>query len=192
MPRQYLVLSPICDLYSQSSGLALRAAVACGLPAADLRKYHRDRLVRSYVGSKGTHLTGQRDLNQVHSLPLSQNPYKQGETIGGADNLHDDCGTMATPSGVTVTGQAAVHLSIACQADASPFRPFVGFAPINRLEAEASSTYHALQASLRRSVGALQFSVAYTYSHAIDNSSDRFDFNFVDSYNPSSNRASSN
>lgn len=91
----------------------------------------------SYVGSKGTHLTGQRDLNQVHSLPLSQNPYKQGETIGGADNLHDDCGTMATPSGVTVTGQAAVHLSIACQADASPFRPFVGFAPINRLDADA-------------------------------------------------------
>jgi len=146
----------------------------------------------SYVGSKGTHLTRQRDLNQVHSLPLSQNPYKPGEPIGGGDNSHDDCGTMTTPSGAFVTGQAATNLEIACLADANTFRPFVGFAPINRLEAEASSTYHAFQASLRRSVGALQFSFAYTYSHAIDNSSDRFDSNFVDSYIPASNRASSN
>jgi hypothetical protein len=41
-------------------------------------------------------------------------------------------------------------------------------------------------------VGALQLNAAYTYSHSIDNSSDRFDSNFVDSYNPASNRASSN
>ncbi len=146
----------------------------------------------SYVGSKGTHLTRQRDLNQVQPLPLSQNPYRPGEPIGGLDNRQDDCNTMTTPSGSPVTGQAATNLAIACLADANPFRPFVGFAPINRLEAEASSTYHAFQASLRRSVGGLQFSFAYTYSHAIDNSSDRFDFNFVDSYNSASNRASSN
>ena len=146
----------------------------------------------SYVGSKGTHLTRQRDLNQIHALPLSQDPYKPDEPIGGPDNLHDDCGMMTTPSGAPVIGQAAINLAIACQVDANPFRPFVGFAPIDRLEAEASSTYHALQASLRRSMGGLQFSAAYTYSHAIDNSSDRFDGNFVDSYNPASNRASSN
>jgi hypothetical protein len=157
------------------------------------RQIFRNSVVTiSYVGSKGTHLTRQRDLNQVHSLPLSQNPFKPGEPIGGADDWHDDCGTMTTPSGTAVTGQAANNLAIACLADANPFRPFVGFAPINRLEAEASSTYHAFQASLRRSVGSLQLSVAYTYSHAIDNSSDRFDSNFVDSYNPASNRASSN
>jgi hypothetical protein len=89
-------------------------------------------------------------------------------------------------------GEAALHLAIACGADPSAFRPFVGFASITRLEEAASSTYHALQASLRRSVGGLQFSVAYTYSHSIDNSSDRFDSNFVDSYNLHSNRASSN
>ena len=41
-------------------------------------------------------------------------------------------------------------------------------------------------------MGALQFSAAYTYSHAIDNSSSRSDFNVVDSYNPSSSRASGN
>src|SRR4029077_18181059 len=42
-----------------------------------------------------------------------------------------------------------------------------------------------------RTVGALQFSTAYTYSHSIDNSSDRSDINFVDSYDLASNRASS-
>ncbi len=46
--------------------------------------------------------------------------------------------------------------------------------------------------SLRRRAGALQFSAAYTYSHAIDNSSARYDFNVVDSYNPSASRASGN
>jgi len=98
---------------------------------------------------------------------------------------------MSTPSGVSVVGQTAINLALACRADASPFRPFVGFGAIDRLEEAASSTYHALQASLRRSIGNLQFSFAYTYSHSIDNSSDRFDFKFVDSYNFASNRASS-
>jgi hypothetical protein len=100
--------------------------------------------------------------------------------------------TMTTPSGVAVTGEAAINLAVACRVDPSPFRPFVGFGAINRLEQTASSTYHSLQASLRRRLGALQYSAAYTYSHAIDNSSSRSDFNVVDSYNPSFSRASGN
>src|SRR4029077_6941926 len=99
----------------------------------------------SYVGSKGTHLTLQRDLNQIGAVPLSQNPYRPGEPIGGVDNSHDDCGTMSTPSGVSVVGQTAINLALACRTDASPFRPFVGFGAIERLEEAASSTYHALQ-----------------------------------------------
>src|SRR6266702_1570077 len=35
----------------------------------------------SYVGSKGTHLTLLRNLNQLQSIPSSQNPYKVGEAI---------------------------------------------------------------------------------------------------------------
>ena len=147
-------------------------------------------LTVAYVGSKGTHLTLQRDLNQIPSLPFSSNPYKPGEPIGGTDGQHDDCGTMTTPSGVSVTGDAAIHLTIACGNDPSSFRPFIGFGRISRLEEAASSSYHALQASLRRDIGRLQFSVAYTYSHAIDDLSARGDGNFVDSYNFRSNRAS--
>jgi hypothetical protein len=141
----------------------------------------------AYVGSKGTHLSRQFDLNQLAPVPLSQNPYKLGEAIGP-----NDCTTFTTPSGVPVTGQAAINLSVACGADPSQFRPFLGYNTITRLEDEASSIYHAFQASLRRTAGRLQLSASYTWSHSIDDASDRFDGGFVDSFNLGANRASSN
>jgi hypothetical protein len=62
------------------------------------------------------------------------------------------------------------------------------------LQFAASSTYNALQFSARRSISPLTLSVAYTYSHAIDDSSTGgFGNNpsFIDSYNLKSGRASS-
>jgi len=141
----------------------------------------------SYVGSKGTRLNRQTNLNQVSLVPLSQNPYAPGEAIGP-----DDCNTNTTPSGVAVTGQALINLRIQCGDDPSPFRPFLGYGDITHLEYRASSIYHAFQTSVRRTFGQLQLSGAYTWSHSIDDSSDRFDGSFVDSANPSKNRASSN
>lgn len=141
----------------------------------------------AYVGSKGTHLTDARDLNQIHSLPLAGNPYKPGEAIGA-----NDCTTFTTPSGVPITGQAANNLNVACGNDPDPYRPFLGVSSLELLETEANSHYNALQASLRRTVGALTLNVAYTYSHSIDDSSDRGDTTFVDSYNLAANKASSN
>src|SRR5262249_20868853 len=137
-------------------------------------------ITTSYVGSKGTHLGRQRDLNQLHPTPLSQNPYGPNEPIGGgldADGnpLHDDCSLMTTPSGVAITGQAAINLQVACGNDANPFRPFYGLSTITRLENKSSSTYHALQIAARKSVGSLSLTAAYTYSHAIDDTSDRYD-----------------
>ena len=143
----------------------------------------------SYVGSKGTHLTLQRNLNQLQSVPASANPYKPGEAIGA--NGHDDCGTLTTPSGVAVSGQAANNLGVACGDDPNPLRPLLGFGNITRLEDMANSSYHALQTTARRTVGDLTLSLSYTYSHSIDDSSDRFDGAFVDSYNIPRNRASS-
>ena len=145
----------------------------------------------SYVGSKGTHLGRRRDLNQLHPVPLSQNPYKPGEAIG-----LNDCTTFMTPSGVpisqnltTVVGQ---DFSVACGAAADPFRPYPGFSDIRRLENQSSSIYHAMQASVRRTVGSLQLSLAYTWSHSIDDVSSGGDSGFIDSYNFPMNRASSN
>ena len=44
---------------------------------------------------------------------------------------------------------------------------------------------------MHRTVGDLTLSVAYTYSHSIDDSSDRFDGAFVNSYNLAANRGNS-
>src|ERR1700719_1884602 len=60
------------------------------------------------------------------------------------------------------------------------------------LEDQANSIYHAMQLSVRRTVGNLTLSLAYTYSHSIDNSSDRYNGDFVNSYDLAVNRASSN
>jgi hypothetical protein len=143
----------------------------------------------SYVGSKGTHLNRQSNLNQLAAVPSADNPYVPlGEAIGP-----NDCNTFTTPSGAPITGQAAINLSVAaCGANPDPLRTYQGYGDINHLEYAASSVYHALQASLRRSVGGLTLNGAYTYSHSIDDSSDRFDGSFVNSFNPGANRASSN
>ncbi len=144
----------------------------------------------SYVGSKGTHLTLQRNLNQLFPVPLSQNPYAPGESIDA--NGHDDCGSLMTSNLVPITGQAAVNLGVACGNDPNPLRPKQGYSDITRLEDTANSNYNALQVSARRTVGSLNLSVAYTYSHSIDNSSDRFDGGFVNSYDLAFTRSSSN
>jgi len=144
----------------------------------------------SYVGSKGTHLTLQRNLNQLFPVPLSQNPYAPGESIDA--NGHDDCGSLMTSNLVPITGQAAVNLGVACGNDPNPLRPKQGYGDITRLEDTANSSYNALQVSARRTVGSLNLSVAYTYSHSIDNSSDRFDGGFVNSYDLAFTRSSSN
>jgi hypothetical protein len=96
-------------------------------------------------------------------------------------------------NGVTVTGHALNNLMVACGADPNPLRPnFFGYGTITSIEPQANSNYNALQMSLRRTTGRLTLSGAYTWSHSIDNSSDRYDGNFVDSYDLRSSRASSN
>jgi len=157
----------------------------------------------SYVGSKGTHLGLQRDLNQMYPVAASQNPYRPGQVITAAD-----CGGLsgvttgngiatATPgAGTTYTtaevGGWANNLAVACGNTADPYRPFLGIHTITRLENTANSNYNALQVAGRKSVGALNLTAAYTYSHSIDNSSDRYDSTFVNSYDPNFTRASSN
>jgi hypothetical protein len=185
----------------------------------------------SYVGSKGTHLTRESNLNQI--FPTSATPYAKGEPIGPTillnpvlfppingtpqmSSVPGDCGvdpnTNTFPAdangvptnGITPSGNPvpyagvgvlspAVNLGVAaCGANPNLFRPFPGYGTITHLEDAASSTYHALQASVRRNVGQLTVSGAYSYSHSIDSSSDRGDATFVNAYNFAANRASSN
>jgi len=161
----------------------------------------------SYVGSKGTHLTRYVDLNQIHPVAASQNPFLvNNEAMGG------NCGTVdpnyavpmngTTPLGVPVPYtpftttpvlSPAVNFGIAngCGTISDAFRPYLGYGDINSLSDAASSSYNALQASVRRNVGSLQVSLSYTWSHSIDDSSSRQDSGMVDSYDLPANRADS-
>ena len=146
----------------------------------------------SYVGSKGTHLGQQYDSNQIYPVTLSQNPFQAGQPI-----TPDICNAASsslpafTQSGVPIVGQAYNNLQVACGLSPDPFRPYYGVGAVTRLDNGASSTYNAFQASARRTVGAFQFSAAYTWSHSIDDASSRYDVGALNAYDLSANRASS-
>ena len=170
----------------------------------------------SYVGSKGTHLGRKYELNQLHPVPTAQNPFGPGESLlntgfvdptsgqpqGACAGPFGNANVQPWTAGQTVPGsngplsaQATVNLNVACGNDPNPFRPFRGFGDITRLDNGASSSYNALQAQLRKSVGALQLNVSYTYSHSIDDTSDGGlfgDGGILNAYDFAAFRASSN
>jgi hypothetical protein len=160
----------------------------------------------AYVGSKGTHLTVASDLNQVHPVDPAQNPYPAGRPLiwsqdctgGGEFQL----GGLGNPNGGTVVTLAQpgwVNMNLACYGapgfgtpfNPSIFRPYPGMGSILSVANDGDSHYNGLQISVRRSVPPLTLGVSYTYSHSIDDSSDRSDAAFVNSYDLASNKASS-
>jgi Carboxypeptidase regulatory-like domain len=158
----------------------------------------------AYVGSKGTHLTSQYDLNQLQPVPASQNPFlASGAPITSADcsgfgpqdpAINQGLPTSATlGNGTNIAGQAVTNLFVACGNPAAAYsRPYAGLGSITRLSNPANSSYNALQATARRTMGDLTFSASYAWSHSIDDSSDRYDGSFPNSYDPRLTRASSN
>jgi hypothetical protein len=163
----------------------------------------------AYVGSEGTHLTSVRDLNQVHPVDPALNPYPLGRPIistldcaGSSGGTFELGGVGNVNGGTTITaGQPAwVNMSIACYGipgfgtpfNPSVFRPYPTLGSILSVANTANSNYNAFQLSVRRTVAPIVFGLSYTYSHSIDNSSDRSDADFVNSYDLAANRASSN
>jgi len=146
----------------------------------------------SYVGSKGTHLTLLRNINQLHPF-TGANPFTKGQPIdpGGADcaNIVDPSTGLPNPNatlgnGTPVPSGTVANLFVACGNSPDLIRTaFPALSNVTRLEDSANSIYHALQASARRTVGDLTLSASYSYSHSIDDASDRFDSAFVDAYN---------
>ncbi len=167
-----------------------------------------------YVGSRGTHLTIARQLNQLVPLPASENPFGPNEPLtitdcnvppgGGTQALGNAPGDGKTPfllqNGTLVTPQtpAYMYLQAACtntftpNVNSLPGRPYPGLGRIFSLENVANSSYHALQATMRHTSGGLTLGVSYSYSHSIDDASDRSDPVLVNSYDLAENRASSN
>jgi len=166
----------------------------------------------AYVGSKGTHLTDQLQINQLPPVPASKNPFSPGEPFlpsinppGNGGVVTGDCANY-TGTSFTLTNGAVVNqgqpgynnLIAACYGqpglsspDPNSLRQYLGLGRIVSLQNGADSSYNAFQFTLRRTQGPLTLGVAYSYSHSLDNSSDRSDANFVNSYDLRGNWASS-
>lgn len=166
----------------------------------------------AYVGSRGTHLTVERQLNQLQPLPLAENPFGPNEPLTITDCTVPSNGIPApgnfpgdgtTPfllqDGTQVTPQnpAYVHLQAACTNPNIPNvnslsgKPYKGLGRVLALQNVADSSYHAFQATVRESTRSLNLGVSYSYSHSIDDASDRSDPILVNSYDLSENKASS-
>ena len=166
----------------------------------------------AYVGSKGTNLTVERQLNQLVPLPASENPFGPNEPLtitdctvpppgfAGSSAPGDGSTPFLLQSGTQVTPQnpAYVHLQAACTNPNIPNvnslagRPYPGLGKVLSLQNVADSSYHALQATLRHTGGGLTTGVSYSFSHSIDDASDRSDPVLVDSYDLRQNKAKSN
>lgn len=173
----------------------------------------------AYVGSKGTHLTAVRDLNQLSPLGDGLNPFGPGQPItsgicSSGANLGFFPVTVNQPGSNLIPSAPAVgpkspgyrNIVVACSgnpgfannSNGQPLgfspdsdRPYPGFSNIISVDNIAGSKYNALQATLRQTVGAFTVGLAYTYSHSMDDSSDRSSANFANSLDLRSNRASS-
>ncbi len=169
----------------------------------------------AYVGSKGTDLTVERQLNQLSPLPASENPFGPNEPLTSADCVNDITGhapgqSPYNPPGngtnpfllqngtvVTPTNPAYQYLQAACtntnipNVNSLPGRPYKGLGRVLSLQNVANSSYHAFQATVRHSTGGLTVGLSYSYSHSIDDASDRSDPILANSYDLSESRASS-
>ncbi len=172
----------------------------------------------AYVGSKGTHLTAVRDLNQLAPLGNGLNPFAPGQPItsdvctSGAQFGYfsvaginpQNTNLIASSSAIGPRSPGYRNMFVACSGDSgfqngsvqlglSPdsIRPYPGFSNIISVDNIADSEYNALQGTLRQTVGALTVGLAYTYSHSLDDSSDRSSANFANSLDIHSNHASS-
>jgi hypothetical protein len=105
-----------------------------------------------YVGTKGTHLSVLRNLNQPYFDSL-------GRVCVAASGVSPNCPSLGAPG----TGAGAGFAPLA------PYLEYTNMGPIEYRDNIGNSTYHGLEASLqKRFAHGLSFSVAYTWSHSID------------------------
>ena len=106
-----------------------------------------------YYGSKGTHLNGNTEYND---LPLG---FALNSQCASGTAALQDPGVVTTPCMVAGTALTATP------ANFDQIRPFRGYRSINVLETRYNSNYHSMQAYLQhRFSGASQLNFAYTWS----------------------------
>ena len=157
----------------------------------------------AYVGSKGTHLTAELQVNQLLPVNSAENPFEVGQPLTSTICTGFNAGLFNVNGKMVAAGAPGYdNLLAACAGLATQIpvpnalrQPGYVIAPgigqVFSLENLANSTYNAMQVTMRRSKGPLTLGISYTYSHSIDDSSDRTSANFINAYNLAQNRASS-
>jgi hypothetical protein len=157
----------------------------------------------AYVGSKGTHLTAELQVNQLIPVNASENPFQSGQPLTSDICTGFGAGVFTVNGQSISSGQPGYNnLLAACAGLALQIptpnalrQPGYVIAPglgqVFSLQNIANSNYNAMQFTLRRIKGPLTLGLSYTYSHSIDDSSDRTSANFINAYNIRQNRASS-
>ena len=121
-----------------------------------------------------------------------------GNPVGGPP-------TIPTSPGIGPTSPGYTNLVVACTGNpgfrntanqglgtsADSVRPYPGFSNIIAVSSIADSEYDAFQGTLRATTGPITLNLAYTYSHSLDDASDRSSANFANSLDVHSNHASS-
>jgi hypothetical protein len=124
-----------------------------------------------YVGARGTKLFRFRDINQPNLAAITAGDTAQCTVtagLGGINFVFPNCPILGFDNSVRNApfGNAG-----------AVDRPFSNFFYVNQEESSASSTYHALQTSLRmNNWRGVTSSVNFVWSHSIDNASDSEDF----------------
>jgi len=110
----------------------------------------------AYVGTKGTHLLGEVDINE----PMPG--------VALAAGLHTTSGTGTTGPGTTI-------FVTSDDPRINAVRPYLGYGPITDIESAFDSNYHSLQIQVQKDFGAAGLiSGAYTWSkYLTDDGSDR-------------------
>jgi hypothetical protein len=113
----------------------------------------------AYVGTKGTHLIRLTTPNYgVNGLPVIKAPNGNADTVvnNTANNFQSSPGVLNART-------------------LKATRTFPLLGSYTSIESDGNSIYHSLQAQLnKRFANSLQFTTAYTWSHALDESSDIF------------------
>jgi hypothetical protein len=141
---------------------------------------NNDLLSIAYVGALGRHLARAQLINEINPAVV-----QNGGTLN-APALANLTGTKAANPALNAPGdlgQPLCNASGNCQVattmmfDEEPsifFAPFRGYNTITSKQNTAVSSYSALQATLRHTSHGLTLQAAYTWSHAIDNSTSTY------------------
>jgi hypothetical protein len=118
-----------------------------------------------YVGARGTKLFRFRDLNQPSQAAITAGDLGQ---CNGTTHIAPNCPTLGFDNG---------GASPPVNAGAVSRTAYPALFYVNQEESSASSTYHALQTSMRvNSWRGLNSTLNFVWSHSIDNASDLEDF----------------